>query len=870
MSSETQIQLGDLIERIDNLADRGLSRSALRLARELQRRAKEEQDFEAYVSACFRLMIEGSHVLDPQLGRDAALELICVLENEDHARLIDPDLDMEDYEYYVWGRTSCAYDNLATNIGAIKGFNSDGMQQCIKDGLEVCRKTGKMRCTSCFRIYSIEVYAASDDLEMALHFANVAAMMDDSNKTDQRLNGRYNLVRWNPVAGRLEQAIAAAYDLIESLSQEEDDSVRIQAEAFLLLEKLELISGHSFAGQMPEPQFPPELENLQLDWHRDCNKAIRQSIEGDTDSAVQLLSKWDQVFLRREYKSLFFENRLQLLALLRFGGKDDHVTELADELVEHANAASDWLTVRLCETIVGSESYDRPVPSLVPFTMGPFATRSVESAIGEGDGSDRSESVSVGDADDRADHNSTGKADEESQGSSAYELPAFLKQFYNRIRESFQTEDDAARVGKLNQICEDLLKQSCDNLVAQDITLVLHCMTGVLTNNTPAVQVWSWARNIVEPHSEQGECLAMLADLGCALKFGAPDKKAVIDEEQLESLFRRAMALAPKSPNVFRQSGQFYRFLDQLGEAERCFARSFRLDRQGASVVLALADIYQRTDRSQDALAALDMSIRAGCESNEVVWEAVLLAYHQDRHVAALSYLDRYESQIQNNPWSSFYRTLALLELSRFGEAEAVVHAAEATRKHFPEIWLILDACVKGNLGQTIAFCDSVQEVLELRLANINALTPSGLTSLFGRLWELVSRLDNTMELKSSLGLRMIETGLACNEYFDSIRQVESKVEGLNYYECVVEQPLDDRWSESTACLAGQQAWTSYSQSWGVLASDESQAARFVLDQQRRCYHLPPNLVSTELISDGYDDSPGVCWQGYRENACLD
>src|SRR5262249_55584599 len=114
-------------------------------------------------------------LLLPRVTRENAVELIALLEDEERARLIQADLPQAAYEAEQAWMTACAYENLAEATGMLEGYNSAGMHQCITDGVEVCRRTGKLACVGCFREYAAQVYTAADDLEMALHHARMIA-----------------------------------------------------------------------------------------------------------------------------------------------------------------------------------------------------------------------------------------------------------------------------------------------------------------------------------------------------------------------------------------------------------------------------------------------------------------------------------------------------------------------------------------------------------------------------------------------------------------------------------------------------------------------------------------------------------------------
>ena len=103
--------------------------------------------------------------------------------------------------------TACAYDNLATHTAEIHGFNSEGMHQSISDGIEVCRRTGKLACITCFREYACDVHKAADDLDMALHFSRLGLSSGQENSpNDRRCISALNAGNILHLTGELEQA----------------------------------------------------------------------------------------------------------------------------------------------------------------------------------------------------------------------------------------------------------------------------------------------------------------------------------------------------------------------------------------------------------------------------------------------------------------------------------------------------------------------------------------------------------------------------------------------------------------------------------------------------------------------------------------
>src|SRR5262249_12503528 len=142
--------------------------------------------------------------------------------------------------------TACAYENLAEATGRLDGYNSEGMHSCITDGMQVCRRTGKLACIQCFREYASEVYTAADDIPLALHHSRTIANHTGSwsNRGNRHWLGSRNEGWLLLTAGHLE----AARDAFRRAAQqalEEKVSLPLQARlrTAVELELAELLLG---------------------------------------------------------------------------------------------------------------------------------------------------------------------------------------------------------------------------------------------------------------------------------------------------------------------------------------------------------------------------------------------------------------------------------------------------------------------------------------------------------------------------------------------------------------------------------------------------------------------------------------------------
>ena len=210
-------RLEALFEAVTDLRSRCLVRSAMRTTLEARRLAKAERRLVAYLTANFYVMNLAQDLFDVEGGREAAVENIALLESPDRARAFQGDYDEAAYEYTVQWMSACSYDNLAMITGMRQGYNSPGMQACIADGIQVCRRTGKLKCVACFREYATNVHRSGDDLAMAMHHArtNVSAQPGGGGGDDRRFVGARDLCDVLLLAGQLEPAWAAASQALQ-------------------------------------------------------------------------------------------------------------------------------------------------------------------------------------------------------------------------------------------------------------------------------------------------------------------------------------------------------------------------------------------------------------------------------------------------------------------------------------------------------------------------------------------------------------------------------------------------------------------------------------------------------------------------------
>jgi tetratricopeptide (TPR) repeat protein len=840
--------LDGLTRAKDEAIERCQYRTACRLATEIKRAAKSARRLEPYAWALHTLTNHARNLLDPNQGREAAVELIAVLESEDRARQVQPDLDGGEYERLVSWMSSCAYDNLGKLTAALNGYNSEGLHDAIAEGIQVCRRTGKLECINCFREYASEVFRASDDLPMALHHArHVTAQAGVRPGFDRRWAGSYSEAELLLVMGSIDDAKSAARRAWE-LCDEFPHPLSARLSTAIVLDTIGLLEGNDepLAG-LPaigelRKAVPSADEFPDHQLRSDLVLAVGSSLRSDHAAAIRTLTAWDRRLSERQCLDQWFEVRLRLVAAYRLAGDPTRAQAIARPLEEKARPARDWLTLRRLGKLLDQNVPASPIASVNPIVCG---TRAV--AAGGVAGRDTAEPANV-------------EAEDPPPGLPKTPLQPVLDELETRL------EERAANPPMAGSLLDGLVALGPDAAKHPlDVARMLSLAGELCDDPSRGNQIWDWAQAIAAPFPREGTVLNLLAALGDSLR--SAENSLVgdrIETNQIEQLFRQSLDLDPDDPNNFGRAAVYYHNSGQLNQAERCLARCVRLDRCNARAVLWLADIYNESDRSADALAILDMALRAGAGHIDIAFQAAVLAHSHGQFEAMLTYLDHVDRVMPGRKWVNYYRASGLIRLGRHAEGLLAIDEEARTTEGPLLHLLILRACASSGLERTDEFRTCLSDVLATKLSLVDYVSHSGLVQLFGRLWDAASILAGDDPLVDRLAALLLATGLAPNQLFETKRNSSLKAEGLSFYVCSLRQPLDERWRQSPGCLHGEEDWPAYRIPWGVLAADESEAAAMTLAWQERCYPLDAEVYEIELQDDGFSDHPGVVWQGLR------
>ena len=378
-------------------------------------------------------------------------------------------------------------------------------------------------------------------------------------------------------------------------------------------------------------------------------------------------------------------------------------------------------------------------------------------------------------------------------------------------------------------------------------------------------EIWKWANRLAAPFKENGVVLSLLGTIGNELRLISDDpEEGPITPARIEQLFEKSLELEKNGPQTFARAGKFYFEQGDVGQAEKCYARGFKLDRTASNIALELANVYEVTERPRDALNVLDLCMREGTEDTRVAWEAAMTAFNLRQFDQMLNYLNRYEELAGEVSPINYYRSVAFLNQ---GHLELALDAVQKERKFSTEVNFHCDAveyCVNraldGDAGNLLKNC------VQVEFDSLSYMPTHEIRYLFELLWLTASDKEPDQDLVVELEERLFAAGFVPDEYFDRLRenQDQESMEEVQLFKLLVEQELDDDWPTSSGCLDDQQHWTRYLCEWGVLATDQEDAEQRVLDAQKRCYPLAATVLESSGEDQVYNDVPGIVWQGPR------
>ena len=878
-------ELSGINDAAGDLMETAFCASAFKLYGELRSRARSEGHLGFYVFGTFFQMTLAQRLLQFETVRERAVELIAIFEDEEQARRIEPSLDLDQYENMIYSMGACAYEVLAEATGALDGYNSEGMQECLTGGIEVCHRVGKLSCIQCFREYACDTNTAADDYELARYHCNQVLNQESDfpERGDRRWLAMLRLATMDIFEGqhdsarvKLEQAAGLA------MSESVNDPMGAQVAVMLERHTLDLIEQREVDERTVASlkRLPPRGECPEYDLDVDMLASLAHTMNKEWSKAEQLLISWNKSLKQGKAITKWLESGIRLVALHRLKGDMSKAKRLSVQFEEAATKANDWQSIRRLHQVLDESIEVTPLGTIVRNTRAPSTSALPEPSTVATD-------MEV-------------KPPEENEAKEPTPLSPWMDSLTERMHEAGKVaEKDSQSKVDVGPFRQELLDRPIKDFVhPEDIGRAMYLMNFLITPECDRAVVWKWANLLVATNQEVAYLISLLARLGMTIsmldrltaeleidsnevKFDdvndfddlddfedelAQDRElppTSISNDRLEQLVRKSLQMEATGVNNNFRAAEVFEYIGNAGEAERCYARAFKLDRTRDDAALALSRIYSETDRLQDALYVLDLCIREGGDSGELLFEAALKAHALTQHELQVSFLQKLHERHSPGPWTNYYLSSGLLELKRPQDAmEAIDREVEA----FQSSGLHIDsvrAAAHAQLGQSQEAASFIRLALARPLAKINDLTLSGVSGAFERLIMAAKMCPDERELQLQVEHKMLVAGIATESYFEQERANEKPCD-LYLYQCYIAQPVDAGWSESPGCMPDQIEWQSYIAQWGVLARDLAEAEELALKWQSQCYPLEGAMVDIDGSDETLHDRPGIAFQGPR------
>ena len=615
--------------------------------------------------------------------RERAVELIAIFEDEEQARRIEPSLDLDQYENMIYSMGACAYEVLAEATGALDGYNSEGMQECLTGGIEVCHRIGKLSCIQCFREYACDTNTAADDYELARYHCNqvLNQVNDFPERGDRRWLAMLRLAMMDIFEGqhdsarvKLEQAAGL------STSESVNDPPGAQVAVMLERHTLDLIEQRDVDERTVASLkgLPPRGECPEYDLDVDMLTALAHTMNKEWSKAEQLLVSWNKSLKQGKAITKWLEAGIRLVALYRLKGDMSKAKRLSVQFEEAATKANDWQSIRRLHQILDESIEVTPLGTIVRNTRAPNNSALPEPSTVATD-------IEV-------------KPTEESEAKEPTPLSPWMDSLTERMHDAGKVAEKESQskvdVGPFRQ---ELLDRPIKDFVhPEDIGRAMYLMNFLITPECDRAVVWKWANLLVATNQDVAYLISLLARLGMtismldrltaeleidsnAVKFNDvndfddlddfedeldQDRElppASISNDRLEQLVRKSLQMEATGVNNNFRAAEVFEYIGNSGEAERCYARAFKLDRTRDDAALALSRIYSETDRLQDALYVLDLCIREGGDSGELLFEAALKAHALTQHELQVSFLQKLHERHSPGPWTNYYLSSGLL-----------------------------------------------------------------------------------------------------------------------------------------------------------------------------------------------------------------
>ena len=896
-------QFEELDNRHTELSEKQLRRSGFQLALEMKRLAKTHKQLMPYIRACFYLTNDSQELLEHEIGIENALEIIALVESEEKAKKFQHDYDEDFYQYTAYWVSACAYDNLAVHTASREGYNSQVVHGAVDDGMHVCRRTGKLECVECFREYAIKINIASGDYEMGEHYARICSTSTAREDADCR-----HWVGWDFLVdiyirqGRLQEALDTMKMVFQTAKQYHDplnallqSGMRLKLLLALLgkEDQWDAVLAENDVQWNPD-DFPPLEEAPELNVLKTQAESVILVRQNQPLEAAEKLAKMERFVLGQGNVRYWFDLRCYRIAALLFAGEKPDgtlLTSLVEELRRRANKACQWSTIQQVDAML-DPSPDKPSvlnPAAIhwPIDVGPYASPKFKpssslpviskpeekiSAVPETPASpkdDRPKSERMLEIEQEQNElrQLWSEADQAMFDDLPFEKQAELDELETRLYEKYTRFTPA-----------DMKSEAPEKLTEDEIWgMGSSLMQMKIVNSAEMIcAVWKWRNAFTEAFPDSPFLLANSAHVGFVLRCEAeekqvdPDLLGIPSLEELELQAVRAFEKEPTRSGIATVAGMLCEANEHPREAQRYFSRACQIHRLNEFAAYRLAVLYEKSERPKDALAVVDLYLRAGGRDLALLWVGTQIAFKNRIFEPFLLYEAAY-SENSSHFLLDAQKSIVLFSLEKYEESQAALFA-------FEEKWKMTDQSqelFKVLLAATLKEDDwktRLLSALDFPIQENDEFLFGWNVNLFALIWNLFEDSDSECPARSKFLDFLFVHGEVPDEYFqEGLPEFQQNEEDedeefqIPCWRCVLIQPLDS----STQAWAG---WnriscdeTGYLAPWFVCHPQQEGAAQLAIAEQSRCYPLAPEVFEVIPLGEYPAPCPHILAMGARE-----
>ena len=876
-------QFAELLDKCHDLRDRRLCRSGLKMAMEAKRFAKTHRLLAPYLRACWGLLDCALYCFESEIGIDQAMEIIALTESEEKAKKFQNDFGTDQDQYTAAWTCLSGYSYLAMLTATQNGYNSQLVHGALDDGIHVCRRRGMVRDLDHFWVFAVYTSLAAGDYEMGEHYARLVLSTRDSyDYCGYDLLGEVYMLQGK--LGAAFEVLRASAPMAKTFHNLLEAEIRLahQTELFCLIsgreaELPELLNTFGFPNGIPE--IPSREENAYHHFDQTVNDALRHTLHGEYAEAESILVAEERFLLAQDNLNRWFSIRIQRIAnrFLATESGDNSFSDtdrLAEELRSRASKVCEWSAIQSLDTMLHRTVRLNPLGIAFPIDIGLYATEGTPISHAQ-------IQLTLPLLEKTADVRQQ-TAEKKEKSPLELEIASWLAPLkplweeaaaYGKEETPFPKAEELAAMEQ--ELLDKILSLTPEALTEDEFMEAEYCLQHLrhLHDVTQIEKIWKWVKRMVAHFPDRGRPLAALADQGFRHRATAananvePASLGLPEPAEIEKWIADAFEKEPNRTGIATAAGKIFRAHGNNREAQRYFSRATQIDRLNGYATGELAELYYEADRSQDALAAIELYTRAGGRSPRLLWLATQIAFNDKMPQEFLTYYSAYTELQPPSPKIDAQCVWALCRTARWNEALKMLDQLDDGLENLARDRLFVRALCQAELGDEswLATIDQALCHTECDAEGLvgSAFDPSEM------LWHHLR--SDTGKRRERFEQFLFERNLVPNDFFEpDVPTDDEELPERNLYSCHLKQPLNPEIPAYAGWVQIPSEDMAYIAVWFVVADTPEEATALALAAQARCYPLVAECVECEHLDSYVSKYPQVLVQGKRYKETTD